>query len=391
MNASSNVIFNYIGIFVNLYIWEKDHRIFDVTFFNLILFCSWTLAFALGAKLLAKYTTQLLIRSVAGCGALTFTLLSFLHIDNRLLWITIIAIPIGIMWGFYASTQNISLTVYGRGKDFESYFALSSIVVQGISIANPIIFALVIKWIGYSGSFILMFMFVFLLLFISFRIPKITLKNESEPLFQNMSYQKVFSRKALQWLVPSCLLAGIFLQFQGLFALIFTFSVSEDKLVIALLNVLYAISTIAAMIAYRKWTFSNNKWLLFGMICICIGFLLPLVPKAPILVVSNILTTIGMFYFGTVWNTLHFRIISNENPITQIRILIWREWLLCISRIVMLVIVLSVKELKGPLFIGLIILALICAICIPYLSKKSTDADEKKQSLKAIDSSLNNY
>src|SRR5665647_928450 len=102
MNASSNIIFNFIGIFVNLYIWEQGRSIFDVTWFNLILFCMWGISFTYGAKLLMRYSTKLLIRIIAICGAATFLLLSFLHLDNRMLWIAIIAIPIGIMWGFYA-------------------------------------------------------------------------------------------------------------------------------------------------------------------------------------------------------------------------------------------------------------------------------------------------
>ena len=371
MNASSNIIFNFIGIFVNLYIWEKEKSIFDVTWFNLILFCVWSLSFAVGAKLLTKYSTKLLIRIIAGCGTITFLLLSFLHLDNRLLWIAIIAIPIGVMWGFYAIAQNISLTALGKGEDFDAYFSYSTLIGQAVSILNPIFFAIVIKFFGYTGSFLLMFMFVAILLFVSFFIPNITIANEREPLFAKFRISQVFSYSTLRWIVPSCLAAGIFLQFQGLFALLFTFSVSENKLIIALLNVGYACSTIVAMILYRKLKTSNGTSLTIGMIFISVGFLITLFPTAPVLVISNLLTTVGMFYFASIWNARQFQIIAKHNAIEQVRILIWREWFLNIARIIMLLLILTVRDFHGMSFILLMSLALVCALVIPYFSGRS--------------------
>jgi YQGE family putative transporter len=379
MNVSSNIIFNFIGIFVNLYIWEKERSIFDVTWFNLILFCTWGFSFALGAKLLTKFSTKLLIRTIAICGTVTFLLLSYLHLDSRILWITIIAVPIGIMWGLYAIAQNISLSVLGKGKDFESYFSWATILGQSVSILNPIFFALVIKFFGYSGSFLLMFLFVALLLIVSFFIPNITLSQEVEPLFSRFRMRQVFTYSTLRWMVPSCLAAGVFLQFQGLFALLFTFSVSENKLIIALLNVGYAASTIGAMLLYRKLKVSKGIWLTIGMVCVSIGFLITLFPKAPILVISNLLTTIGMFYFATIWNTRQFHIIAKHTVIEQIRILIWREWFLTSARITMLLLILSVKNFHGLSFVLLMSLALVCALIIPYFSSRSETHEQIKQ------------
>lgn len=374
MNASSNIIFNYIGIFVNLYIWEHSHSIFDVTWFNLILFITWSMAFALGTKLLTSFTTRVLVRMTAICGALTFLLLTSLTLDNRLLWIAIIAVPVGIMWGFYAASQNITLSSFGKGKDFEAYFSIATIIGQTISIINPVVFALIIKWIGYSGSFLLMFVFVAVLLTVSFMIPPITLADEKKPLFQNMRFSAVFSYPAIRWMVPSCLAAGVFLQFQGLFALIFTFSVSSDKLVIALLNVMYAVSTIVAMVLHRKLNVSGGIWLKVGMAAISVGFLVALLQHSVFLVVSNILTTMGLFYFGTVWNSNQFRIISQHTSIEQARILLWREWFLNIARIMILILILFVQDLKGGIFVALLCFALSCALLVPFFSQKGADA-----------------
>ncbi|UUZ94273.1 hypothetical protein LJK87_06655 [Paenibacillus sp. P25] len=274
MNASSMIIFNYIGIFVNLYIWEKQKSIFDVTWFNLVMFISWSLAFAVGSRLLSKFSTRLLIRTTAICGGLTFAPLSFLQLENRLLWIACIAVPIGIMWGFYASTQNITLCVFGKGKDFEGYFSIASIIGQTrlhhqsdcvclyhqVDRLLRILFADDLVCGHSAGGFLL--------------YSPITLAETKEPLFRHMRFHEVFSTRALRWMVPSCLSAGFFLQFQGLFALIFTFSVSGDKLVIALLNVLYASSSIAAMTLYRRLKTREDVWLTVGMLFISAGFLL---------------------------------------------------------------------------------------------------------------------
>ncbi|WP_135554010.1 MFS transporter [Paenibacillus cymbidii] len=375
MNASSMIIFNYIGIFVNLYIWEKEKSIFDVTWFNLVMFVSWIVAFAIGARILTRYSNRLLIRITAISGGLTFLLLSFLELDNKLLWISIIAIPVGIMWGLYASTQNITLSLYGKGRDFESYFSYSSLIGQAISIANPIVFALVIQWLGYNGSFLLMFLFVATLLTVSFFIPTLTLSEERTPLFENIRFSAVFNTSALRWMVPSCITAGLFIQFQGLFALIFTFSVSSDKLVIAMYNMLYALSSIAAMTMYRRLKVGNGKWLTIGVLLVSVGFLCPVWPVAPLLVISNILTTMGMFYYGTIWNMRQFRIISSRTPIEQARIFIWREWILNLSRIAMLVFTLFVRDLHGTSFFVLIGLAVVSALLVPYFSHKSEVVD----------------
>jgi YQGE family putative transporter len=377
-NASSAIIFNYINIFINLYIWEKNKSIFEVAWFNLVLFSTWTVAFAVGFRLLTFCTTRVLIRTNSISGALVFLLLSVLELDNRLLWIAIIAIPIGSMYGFYAAAQNITLSVYGKGKDFEQYFSYSSIIGQLVSVINPIAFALIIQWIGFTGSFLLMFVFVSVLMVVSFLIPPITLSGEKESLFSHLRFREVFSTGALRWMVPSLVSAGVFLQFQMLFALVFTFSVSGDKLVIALLNVLYACSSIGAMTLYRRLKIKENVWLGIGMLFMASGFLLPLIGQAPFLVISNILTTVGLFYFGTIWNTQQFRIITQMSAIMQSRIFLWRELFLNSTRIVLLVLALSVQDIRGGAFIGLISLALVSALVVPIFAMKSKAAFERQ-------------
>ncbi|MDQ0896886.1 MULTISPECIES: MFS transporter [unclassified Paenibacillus] len=375
MNTSSMIIFNFIGIFVNLYIWQKNQSIFDVTWFNLVMFTTWGFAFIFGTQLIKKWTTQLLIRVVALCGAVTFTMLSFLELENRMFWIACIAVPVGIMWSFYAVAQNISLTKLGKGKDFESYFSFSSIIGQIVSIVNPLLFAGVISFIGFNGSFLLMFVFVALLMVVSFYIPAISLKDEK----QEEEIKNILRIRPIQWIMLSCMIAGFFLQFQGLFALVFTFSISENKLVIALLSIVYTLSTIVAMILYRKKKVRDSTWLSLGMVMISFGFLLALFQYPWMLIASNVLTTMGMFYFGTIWNTKQFKIIAKHSIIEQSKILIWRELSLTISRIIMLALILSVEKIQGPVFISLMIVAILCAVITPLVSNKMGDAADSSK------------
>jgi YQGE family putative transporter len=366
MNTSSMIIFNFIGIFVNLYIWQKNQSIFDVAWFNLVMFITWGFAFICGTRLIKKWTTRLLIRVVALCGAVTFTMLSFLELENRMLWIACIAVPVGIMWSLYAVAQNISLTILGKGKDFESYFSLASIIGQIVSIVNPLLFAGVISLIGYNGSFLLMFLFVILLMVVSFYIPAISLKEEK----QEEEIKKILRIRPIRWLMLSCMIAGCFLQFQGLFALVFTFSISENKIVIALLSIAYTLSTIVAMILYRKKKVRDTTWLTIGMVMISLGFLLALFQYPWMLIASNVLTTMGMFYFGTIWNTKQFKIIAKHSIIEQSKILVWRELSFIISRIIMLSLILSVEKIQGPVFTSLMIVAIVCAVITPFVSNQ---------------------
>jgi hypothetical protein len=114
------------------------------------------------------------------------------------------------------------------------------------------------------------------------------------------------------------------------------------------------------------------------MVAISIGFLVALLQHSVFLVISNILTTIGLFYFGTIWNGGQFRIISRHSSMEQARILLWREWFLCISRIVMLILILFVKDLEGVTFLILLCFSLVCAVLIPVFSQKSEDALAKE-------------
>jgi YQGE family putative transporter len=381
MNGASTVIFNYIGIFINLYLWENGQHIFDIAWFNLILFVSWGLAFLIGAQLLTKYSIRIIMRTAAIFAGVTFLVLSLVHFEPKLLYITLIAIPAGASNGFYATAANLGISLFGKGKEFADFFAASNLIGQVIAFTNPILFALIIQWFGFSGSFILMLFFVTAMMVVSYYLPPVSLASEKKPLLQDFQISKVFLTPNLKWMLPSLLAAGFFLQFQNVFSLIFTFSVTKDKLLIALLQVSYTACTLISLFFYKRYQargiLTDSFWLTLGMVAASIGFMIVLFPAVPILIISNILTTVGLFFFVTIWNSRQFVTISQYEPIMQARILVWRELLLVFSRIVMLALTLTIHDFHGFAFKAIMFFCLACALCIPYFSRKGAETQNE--------------
>src|SRR5690606_37169214 len=128
----------------------------------------------------------------------------------------------------------------------------------------------------------------------------------------------------LRWFSASAFAAGIFLQFQQIFLLLFTFSVTENKFIIAGLSGVYTLASLAALITYRKLRWKDGTLLMIGTILTAVGFLIVLYPLKPILILSNLLTAVGMFCFLAAWNTLQFKWVKPYSAAKQVRLLVWR-------------------------------------------------------------------
>lgn len=79
---------------------------------------------------------------------------------------------------------------------------------------------------------------------------------------------------------------------------------------------------------------------------------------------------IGVFYFNSVLLGRHFNVIRNETPRVQATLFFIREATLSVSRGILLALVLLVDELKGPLFISLLIISIIAGALTPYFQHK---------------------
>lgn len=380
MSTVSGVIFNYINLFINLFIWEKGRNISDVAWFNLVLFVCWGFAFVFGAQILNKYSLRLVFRLSAVFGVLTFWMVYAIDVEPKYLYLALLAVPVGITNGLNSCAQNLGVSLFGKGEEFAVYFSVSNIIGQVIQIVNPLLFAIVIQSIGYNGSFAVMLVFVAIMIVVSSFVPNMTLSGEHKTKMTDYRYSKVFYNRALKWMIPSIIAAGFFMQFQGLFSLIFTFSVTENKLIIAILQITYTICTMISMYLYRKYRdqgrLTDSFWLMLGMVLASVGFGIALYPTAPILVISNILTTVGLFFFATIWNARQFITINLLSPAAKTRILVWRELLLVLSRIIVLAPVLGIKDFSSWPFRLLMVFCFASALTIPYLSKKGIEEKE---------------
>ncbi len=382
MNAISSIIAIYIGIFVNLYIWEDGQSIAEVSLYNMSMFISWGVAFVVAAKMLNRFTIRLPLAVSALCGAAAFTYLVLVQLDSRMLWIILLGVPVGAMFGTAGAAQNLSIALRGKGSEFAPYFAALMVITQILSMVVPFASAKVIDGFGYAGSFVMMLVFVALMLAFSFVMPKITLaeprRNGKLPDAIRYRFRSAFGRPGSKWIILSLLAAGVFLQFQNLFTLLFTFSVTQDKLLIALLNMLYTCCSLLGLWMYRKIKFNEMRWLWIGMTLMAIGFVIVLFREPAALIVSNVLTSIGMFYFTTVWNAQQFRFIQHAESSQQASFLVWRECTLVLTRCVLLGLTLPLKDMGGTGFALIIGATIVCLLSIPIFQHRAVREAEGK-------------
>ncbi|MEC0369777.1 MFS transporter [Paenibacillus chibensis] len=388
MNIISSIISIYIAIFVNLYIWESNHGIGEVSLYNLSMYICWGLSFAFASKLVSRFSIRVLLAISACCGAAAFLYLMTVHLDSRHLWITLLGIPVGMMFGFSQSSQNLGIAMQGKDHELAPYFAAVNITSQALNMAVPILSAAVIQGFGYNGSFITMLIFITVMLIYSAKMPRILLPAQlsadktREPIY-TLGFRKAFSYPGAKWVLLSLLAAGIFMQFQNLFALLFTFSVTQNKLLIALLNLLYTLCSLLGLWLYRRIKFNEMRWLWIGSVLLALGFVIALLHVPVMLILSNVLTSIGMFYFSIVWNAQQFKYIKHLDPATKSTFLVWRECTLVFTRCLLLSLTFSLTEMRGLAFGVIVFITIACLFAIPVFQSLAGRENSKWEKIQA--------
>jgi MFS family permease len=270
------------------------------------------------------------------------------------------------MTGFFWMANNFAISTFGKGKETMEFLSKSTILNQVIGISVPILSALVINWFGYRGSFILMLVFALIMFFAVNLIPKIKLDVDASE-----RYIPMLKDSKTKWMIVSSFVGGMFTSFQSVFILIYTFTVTDNKLIIALLSVGYTIISLLTYYAYKKGSWmGENKWLAFGMVLMSIGFISALAGNAAFFILSNILTTIGSFFTGSVYSAQIFRVFEKDNPSVRANMLVIYEWALNLGRVMMLVFVMFIKFPKGTYFLTLMSIAILLSLLIPLIQKK---------------------
>lgn len=374
MSGCAMIIFSYISIFVNLYIWEKNHEIFDVAWYNLWLFLAFFAAYALATKQLMLRSIRFIIRISVCSGAVSFLLLSLLHLENERISILLYALPIGVTMGMYWGGMNITLSIFGKGKEFETFYSLIAVIGQIISITVPLLSALVIYFFGYIGSFLLMLVFVILKFIITFYIPDFSLQKSEERLFfREMISWKLMRMRTLRTSLTTSFFHGVLMTFQGMFVLLYTFQVTENKWLIALLNIVYTLSSVLALKWFQqKQSVSYKNWLLIGVTLTSIGFGCALLEQPIWLILSNICTTFGLFYVNTVVFSQQLTALENESTSIKASFLLWREWAFSLSRYVIFSLALFIDG-KGVFFYSILLFVIICSFVVPFIFPEKTE------------------
>jgi len=373
-----SIINSYVTIFINLYIWEKYHQISQVAWFNITMLVFWGVAFTIAGKIFTVYSLQVTMR-IASLMALTaFFFLLALPNASPLLWNLCIGASVGFMCGTYFMSQNIFISFYGKGEELNTYFYLYTIAQQFLSILNPIVFAIIIKSFGYATSFIIVFAVVCILFVLTFYIPNVTLSKEEKekPFFR--VHNPWLQMQKLRSFLSSCFFMGFLLQFQLLFTQLFTFHISENKIIIAGLNVLYTILTIGAYFFARKAHIPHTRQLQLGVVLMGMAYLLAIYPEPLNLVLLNVFSAIGYFFLITNWNSNQFNYMRQFKSTTLTKLIIGREVILNIGRIIMLLLIAQVKEFSGLTYQGMIIFILACIVVLFFIEQSRSQAEKKQ-------------
>jgi len=171
---------------------------------------------------------------------------------------------------------------------------------------------------------------------------------------------------------------GFLLQFQLLFTQLFTFHVSENKIIIAGLNVLYTILTICAYFFVRQAHISPIRQLQSGVVLMGMAYLLALYPEPIILILLNIFSAIGYFFLITNWNTSQFNYMKQFDSITLTNVIILREIILNIGRIIMLLFIAQVQEFRGLTYQGMILFISVCIALLFFIERKRSSVEKKQ-------------
>jgi hypothetical protein len=364
MSSILTIISNYIGIFVNLYVWDRSHTLFNIAWYNLWMFFAASSAYTFATRRLMSKSIRSIVRISACSGGVSFLLLLFAHFSNELMSIVIYAVPIGVFLGSYWGGMNIMLSIFGKGKEFELFYSYFAIIGQVLSMVVPLLSAFVIHLSGFFGSFLLMLLFVVIMFIMSFYIPDFSLKQT----YEFMSLKGIFHLlkfNEIKSFLPISFFHAILVTFQNLFVLLFTFQVTENEWLIAALNILYSLSSITALKLFNaNFQLSKNAWLYIGVVLMTIGFGSALTNHPVGLVISNICTTFGLFYVNTIVYSGQLASIEKLDARKKVGLLLYREWTFFLMRYLVLGIMLFIDG-RISLFYGLILLVTLSSFAIP--------------------------
>jgi predicted tellurium resistance membrane protein TerC len=94
-----------------------------------------------------------------------------------------------------------------------------------------------------------------------------------------------------------------------------------------------------------------------------------------------------MYCFLAAWNTVQFKWVKPYSEAKQSKLLVWRETLLCVTRMALLLVVATLDDLRGPLFYVLLAISLLCLALVPFFEYRAKKLLDQGQSESAVSGS----
>lgn len=367
-HLSTDVVNTFIVVFLNLFIWQKEKNVLDLAWFNLSMFVVWIFSYLLGAWVIHKTSMRVVFQLSNLFTVALFMILSFVEVKDPLLWLLFIGSVTGFMKGFLSSGKNLGVAAFGEKAEFASFFQYQMLFTKILQILTPLLFAFLLMLYGYKNVFLMMCVYSVLLLVLTFYIPKEENKNK-EPLFEKML--SPFTSKKMKLLPISFLLGGVFSEFQTIFLVVFTFTITEDKFGVALLNISYSLLIIGLIYLYKKLTrISGIHWLFIGATTAFLGFGLIVFLEDWWLILANLLIVAGSFYFSTTYYSQQFEVMNELSSLDKERMLIWRECLLAFSRAFFLGMIILIGKVNDQTMGVIFCFVMVVTFLVPFVHKK---------------------
>lgn len=368
VNTAMQVIFNFVGIFVNLYWWNQGDPILAVSLFNLSATVTLFLSYWLGSHYLYKKDIRFVMLLSSVFAGLTFVTLFFYLPDMRN-WFTVgVGLAFGLAQGFFWAANNSSMYTFLRSEQYTDYFSINTVIGQTIAVVVPLISALVVGVVGFRVAFLIMLVFVLAAFLVSLRLPH---KGLDENLFRNrIGFRAVFSEPGTSWVMAVVMCTGLVNQFLTLFSMIFIFQVSNHVGVVAILNIGYSLVLLGALTLYRRAKFSQDVWLMSGIVLILVSY------GFAFLVGHSLWSTgvVLLMRVGGLWlqgasGRQRYRVIMQGDVVWRTQFGLWMEIPFALSRSAVLLGGLFVRRVADTPFIVLIIISGLAMIGLPLFTR----------------------
>lgn len=368
VNTAMQVIFNFVGIFVNLYWWNQGQPILEVSLFNLCGTVMLFTSYLVGSQYLYKRDIRFVMLLSSIFAGVTFVALFFYLPHWRNVFTVGVGLAFGLTQGFFWAANNSSMYTFLKSEQYADYFSVNTVVGQVIAVVVPLVSAGVVGLVGFHTSFLIMLVFVLGAFVVSMRLPH---KGLDQNLFADRAgYRAVFSQPGTSWVMAVVMCTGLVNQFLTLFSMIFIFAVSNQVGIVAVLNIGYSLVLLGALTLYRRAQWSQDVWLVVGIGLILLSYGLAFVVGHTLWsTVVVLLMRVGGLWLQGASGRQRYRVIMQGDVVWRTRFGLWMEIPFALSRCTVLIGGMFVRQVGDTGFIVLTVISGLAMIALPLFTR----------------------